>query len=158
YLKITTNPNPGLSYGLQLDLLTHGILGYVYSFKGSYYELIRNIVQYMNVRAPLLKMSTHQERAFFSVQIHCGEFRKEIRHFMLQTFTARSYKLGSLLVPNIHIRTQRRLFHSNTQLKAKIPPHIVENSDHNELRYYTDTSATPLPEMSLEASHDTAPD
>lgn len=150
YLKITTNPNPGLTYGLQLDLLTHGLLGYTYCFRGSYYELIRNIVTYMNVRAPLLELSIHKEKEYFSVQINCGNIQTETRSFLLQTFMTSFYKLGSLLIPNIHIYTESRLFSHCPQLKDKIPAPIVEGNTCNELRYYIDTHPSPMPALALE--------
>lgn len=150
YLKITTNPNPGLAYGLRLDLLAHGLLGYVYSFKGSSYELVANIVNYMNVRTPLLKLSIHKQQDHFSVQIHCSNFQQEIRSFLLQTFMASFYKLGSLLVPNIHIHTEPRLFNSCPQLKEVLTAPIVDDHVGNELRYYFDTTHHPLPKLSLD--------
>ena len=154
YLKITSNLNPGLTYGLQLDLLAHGLLGYVYSFKGSSYELIENIVNYMNVRTPLLELSIHKKQDHFSVQIHCNSFHQDIRSFLLQTFISSFYKLGSLLVPSIHIHTEPKLFNACPQLKEQLPAPIIGNQDCNELRYYSDTTHHPLPKLSLEHPDD----
>lgn len=154
YLKITTNCNPGLSYGLRLDLLTHGLLGYAYSFKGRSYDLIENIVNYMNVRAPLLSLSIYQKKDYFAVQIHCSNFQKDIRNFLVQTFMTSFYKLGSLLIPNIHLHTEPRLFNNSPHLRETISTPIVDNNSCNELRYYIDTCTAPLPALSLEHRND----
>lgn len=157
YLHLTNRQNPGVNYGLRLELLTHGLLAYVYSYKGGYYDLIKHIVTYMNVRLPLLELSIHQKSHYFSVQIHAHKLDGSIKAFILQTFITSLYKLGSLLIPDIHIYTEGRLFKHNLQLETSFPTLIQPDSPCNELRYYTKRCAIPLPQLSLRHKKATSP-
>ncbi len=148
YCDLTASSNPGVNYGLRLELLTHGVLGYAYVFKGSSYDLIRNIVGYMNVRVPLLQMTVHEADDSFSVRIHCQSLPKESRRFVLQTFIASFYRLGSLLASNIEIHTREQLFTEDQALNQLLPTRIVSGSAYNELRYHT-KEAAPTPGASL---------
>lgn len=141
YLKLTSDANPGVKYGLRLDLLTHGILSYVFGFKGGPLELIKNIVAYMNVRVPLLKLVVCQQDDFFAVRFHCADLPEEIKRFSLQAFISSFYKLGSFLVPNLAIHTKSKLFVQSQQLKELLPAEIHDGEEHNELRYYSQASA-----------------
>lgn len=141
YLKLTTDANPGVKYGLRLELLTHGILGYAFGFKGGSFDLVKDIVGYMNVRVPLIKLMVHKQDDFFAVRIHCANLPDDVQRFVLQTFIASFYKLGSLLVPSIVIHVQGKLFTKNQQLKKILSADIMDDSEFNELRYYTRTAA-----------------
>ena len=136
YLKLTSEKNPGVRYGSKLDALMHGFLGSIYMFRGKPYELIKNVIGYMNVRLPILKMGIVVEKDFVAIQFNTKLVPDDLKNFMLQSYIASAYKLGSMILPKLQVHASPHLFNQITSVSDIFQNNIVVTEDGvDELRY-----------------------
>lgn len=136
FLGLTARPNPGVRYGLRLDLLTHGLFGYVYMFRGHFRELMDRILAYMQVRLPLLQLGIRHESDYFAVSVDFPIQQQDVRAFVLQAYLTSFYNLGSMVTPNISIHTRDPIFDRSRSLRSLLPARIEAGNAGNEVRYY----------------------
>jgi hypothetical protein len=58
---LTQQPFAGLRFGQRLDLMAHGLFGYVFTARVPFLELMTNHFHYMQVRIPLMVLTIHHE-------------------------------------------------------------------------------------------------
>lgn len=136
YIGLSPDSYPGVRFGKRLDLLTHGLLGYVFYWKGDFKELITNIVAFLRVRFPLMSFEVIHTPEYFSLRIGCDSRLREMEPFLVQSFLGSLYGLGSLVTQNIAIICRRDLFRDLKPLQALLTPRISHSDDCNEVRYY----------------------
>lgn len=140
FLGLTSLPHPGVRLGLRLDLLTHGLFGYVFLFRGHFRDLIDDILGYMKVRLPLLQLGIRHEPDYFAITIEFPIKFPEVESFMIQTYLSSFYKLGSLVSRNVSIHTREALFDCSRSLQALLPVPISTGHTTNEIRFYVNES------------------
>ena len=68
YLGTTQQSFAGLRYGQRLDLMAHGLFGYVFTARVPFRELMTAILHYLQVRIPLMVLTiTLQEILLITV-------------------------------------------------------------------------------------------
>ncbi len=149
FVGLSQDVYPGVRFGKRLDLLTHGLLGYVFYWKGDFKELITNIVAFLRVRFPLMTFDVIHKPEYFSLRIGCDSRIREMEPFLTQAFIGSLYQLGSLVTQNIEISCRRDLFRDLKPLHTQLTPRIFHSDDCNEVRYYSaespriETAASP---------------
>ncbi|MDP2228445.1 MAG: helix-turn-helix domain-containing protein [Moraxellaceae bacterium] len=151
FMGLSPSAYPGVRFGKGLDLLTHGLLGYVFFWEGDFRELLTNIGAYLQVRFPLVRIEVQTTTEYFSLRISCDERIRDIEPFMIQTFLGSLYALGSMVTKNITISCRRDLFRELKPLQTMLTPNITHNDVFNEICYYSSeprqdaAAAAPMP-------------
>jgi hypothetical protein len=97
YMGLSSHVYPGVHFGKRLDLITHGLLGYVYFWEGTFEDMITNIMAFMRVRFPLLRFELSQGKDYFSFTIGCDARLGSLEPFYLQATIGSLVSLGSML-------------------------------------------------------------
>lgn len=90
-------PKPGLGfeYGLELDLNTHGLLGWSVLRRTSIRDLARDIVGHLRVRLPLMDMRTETSDADMWIRIEDSVPLGAARQFVAEAYLGSLYSLAS---------------------------------------------------------------
>ncbi len=136
FMGLSPGPYPGIRFGKRLDLLTHGLLGYVFFWEGEFRELLTNIGAYLRVRFPLMRIDIETTDESFSMRLGCDERIRDIEPFLVQTFLGSLYTLGSMVTTNISIRCQRDLFTDLKSLQLLLTPDISHDEHVTEIRFH----------------------
>src|SRR5690606_36997731 len=110
FLKLTHKANAGVEYGLNLDATDHGFLGYVYSFNGDPAELIKRIINYMNVRLPFFNGTLCIEVVYFLARVRLSIVYQYIDGFFRASYSSSLFFITSMLVPNIQLQVRHPTF------------------------------------------------
>jgi AraC-like DNA-binding protein len=153
FLGLTSLSNPGVRFGQRLDLLTHGLFGFVFLFRGNFHDLMDRVVAYMSVRMPLIKMEIRHESEFMAITIECPTPQPDVEIFLTQTILSSFYTLGSLVTRNISLHARPGIFTDSRQLQALLPIPIQTDSPVNEIRYRLHDNS-PHPEKPPKAEKD----
>ena len=141
YLKLTNIKNPGVAYGLKLDSQTHGFLGFVYIHHNRSFLLTKSIIEYMNVRLPVLRLKIVVEQDYFAVRFCNAAIPPDLRVFIQQAYITSFYKLGSMIVPNLQVHISQPYFTSSASLQDVFRHGIFVDSEYDEIRYFTHTDS-----------------
>lgn len=133
FLKLTHKANAGVEYGLNLDATDHGFLGYVYSFNGDSAELIKRIINYMNVRLPFFNVTMRIEGDYFLARISSSIVDEEIDGFFRAAYITSLYFIASMLVPNIHLKVRHQTFQKTADIVHVFRNNISFNNDFDEM-------------------------
>lgn len=139
YLGLTGQSFPAIRYGRRLDLITHGILGFVFVWRGNFRDMLGMLLDYLRVRFPMIGIEMVNEKDYFALRLSCNESLKMYENFLVQTFLGSLYELGSKVTKNIAIYCRDDLFDFDDRksLQALIPVQPVEGYAFNEIRYYS---------------------
>ncbi len=136
YLGLTARTFPAIRYGQQMDLMTHGLFGYVFTSRQPFRELITSIFYYLQVRLPLIQLTMRQEQEYIALSVSFKHRLNEIESFVTQAFLSSLYTLVSQITKNITLHFQSHVL-SNTQgLETLIPALIETGHSSNEIRFY----------------------
>jgi AraC-like DNA-binding protein len=156
YIGLTALTCPGVRYGLRLDMLTHGLFGFVFLYRGNFRDLMDKVVGYMQVRMPLIKLTIRHETDFIAIAMECPIRQPEVESFLIQTILSSYYKLGSLVTRHVTLHVRPGIFTDSRQLSSLLPIPIQTNHSENEIRFYVKEVAG-LPERT-QAPEPAAPD
>lgn len=145
YMGLSSLSLPALRFGQRLDLVTHGLLGHVYFWRGEFRELIVSMMGYLRVRFPLMLIELTEGTDHFSIRLSCRTESRDVEKFMLQAFIGSLHTLGSAVIRNIVIHCRHDLFSDVAAARHILKCEINNDHDSNEVRYYT--AATRLQNM-----------
>ncbi|HNE92449.1 MAG TPA: helix-turn-helix domain-containing protein [Agitococcus sp.] len=137
YIGLTGLSCAGIRYGQRLDLLTHGLFGYVFLTRLPFREFMTNIFHYLQVRLPLLSLELCQESGYISVKLSYRQPLHEIEAFVTQAFLSSLYNLVSLITKHISLHFQAHSLSHHPHLAELLPVPIEIGSTHNEIRFYS---------------------
>lgn len=137
YLGLTGQTYPAVRYGRRLDLITHGLLGFVFAWRGNFRDMLSMLLDYLRVRFPMLHIEMLNEKDYFALRIACNESIPVYEHFLVQAFLGSLYELGSKVTKNIIIYCRDDLFDDHKNLQALIPVQPAPGYAFNEIRYYS---------------------
>lgn len=136
YMGLSSHALPGLQFGQRLDLITHGLLGHVYSWRGSFRQLIETIVAYMRVRLPMLDMEVRDGSDHFGIRIAVKGGHPVAQAFLLQTALGTFHALCIGLTNNIVIHCRPDLFADPAAARQLLKTELHTDHDTTELRFY----------------------
>lgn len=136
YMGLSSHPVPALRFGQRLDLITHGLLGYVFAWRGEFRPLIDNIVAYLRVRLPLLDLQVTEGRDYFGVRMECNHGHPLAQAFLLQTTLGSFHTLCAPLTRNMVIHCRHDLFDDVQAARQLLQSEINTDHDSTELRFY----------------------
>ena len=143
YLKLTAEKNPGFKYGLELDSSAHGFLGYSYFYRGNTLSLIRDIVTYLNIRIPIMPIKISEEEGRIYVFFKAKHLPDDIKDFLIQAYLTSFYKMASMIIPKIKIKTVENRFTLSDSVKNFFKDSIVGVGEQDELIYFTENNNIP---------------
>lgn len=141
YLKSTHIANPGVQYGLKLDMAVHGLLGCIYSSREQEFDLIKSIITYMNIRFPIVNISLNSDCEFLSLKISSLIKENKIDGFICSAFLTSFYKLGAFIMPNISVYFKNETMEKNSVAEGFFNHEVNWGNNFDELRYYLPISA-----------------
>jgi AraC-like DNA-binding protein len=136
YLGLTGQSFAGVRYGKRMDLMTHGLFGYVFITRLPFRELMTNIFHYLQVRLPLIVLELRQEPNYISLRLSYKQPLFEIEAFITQAFLSSLYTLTSLVTKHITLHFQEHTLHHGHSLESLLPVPIEIGSLYNEIRLY----------------------
>ncbi|RZU35396.1 AraC-like DNA-binding protein [Fluviicoccus keumensis] len=136
FLGLTSLSQPGIRYGYRLDMLTHGLFGFVFLFRGNFHDLMDQVVGYMRVRMPLIKLDIRHEPDFIGITVDCALRQPEVEAFLTQTILGSYYKLGSLVTRNVTLHVRPGIFTDTRNLQTLLPIPIQFDHPVNEIRFH----------------------
>lgn len=138
FMGLSSLTYPGVQFGKRLDLVTHGLLGFVFFWEGTFQDMITDIVAFIRVRFPLMRFELRQEPDYFGFRIRCDGRMREHEAFYIQTFVGSLYGLGSMLTQRMAIRCRKEIFKDLKQLQSILNADIAYTEDGvDEIRYYS---------------------
>lgn len=139
YVGLSSRSLPAVRFGQRLDLISHGLLGHVYLWRGEFRELIEAIVAYLRVRFPLMNIELAHDKDYFGIRLSCRIPLREMETFLLQTFLSSLHTLGSAVIKNIVIHCRHDLFADVSAAQQLLKIEINSDHDSNEIRFYAGT-------------------
>ncbi|HEX4870606.1 MAG TPA: helix-turn-helix domain-containing protein [Moraxellaceae bacterium] len=136
YIGLSSHPLPGLRFGQRLDLITHGLLGHVYGWRGDFRGLIESIVAYLRVRIPMLSITLTEGQDYFGVRLDCSIGNTAARTFLLQVALGTFHTLCSTVTRNMVIHCRHDLFSDVAAARALLQGEPNTDHDATELRFY----------------------
>lgn len=136
YMGLSSHSVPALRFGQRLDLITHGLLGYVFAWRGEFRPLIDNIVAYLRVRLPLLDLRLSEGRDYFGVRMACSHGHPLAQAFLLQSTLGSFHMLCTPLTRNMVIHCRHDLFDDVQAARQLLQSEINTDHDCTELRFY----------------------
>lgn len=144
YLGLTGQNYVGVRYGKRMDLMTHGLFGYVFITRLPFRELMTNIFHYLQVRLPLLVLELKQEPDYIALRLSYKQPLFEIEAFITQAFLSSLYTLTSLVTKHISLHFQGHSLTHGQGLSELLPIPIECNSTYNEIRLYATEQHHPV--------------
>ena len=135
YLGLTGQSFAGVRYGKRMDLMTHGLFGYVFITRLPFRELMTNIFHYLQVRLPLIVLELRQEPNYISLRLSYKQPLFEIESFITQAFLSSLYTLTSLVTKHISLHFQGHSLTHGQGLSELLPIPIECNSTYNEILF-----------------------
>lgn len=136
FLGLTSLNYPGVRYGLRQDLLTHGLFGFVFLYRGNFRDLMEQVVAYMRVRMPLIRIGIRQHPDYVAITVECPIRHADVEVFLLQTILSSFYKLGSLVTRHISLHVQAGVLPESRSLQSLLPVPIEVVAAGNEIRFH----------------------
>lgn len=136
YLGLTARPFAAIRYGQQLDLVTHGLFGYVFTSRQPFRELMTSIFYYLQVRLPLLQLTIRQEQDYIALSVSYKHALTEIESFITQAFLTSMYTLVAQITKNVTLHFQSNTLSHTQGLEALLPVQIETGCSSNEIRFY----------------------
>lgn len=146
YMGLSSHPLPALRYGQRLDLLTHGLLGHVYCWRGDFRSLITGIAGYLQVRLPVLALQVVDGGEYFGIRIDCAGGSAEARRFLLQAVIGSFHTLCRVITPDLAILCRHDLFRDAAAARALLQAPLNTDHDGVELRFYARAGDSPSPQ------------
>lgn len=137
YMGLSSGIYPGVQFGKRLDLVTHGLLGFVFFWEGSFQDLLSNIVAFLRVRFPLMHFELRQGADYFSFDIRCDKRIRDIEPFLIQTVIGSITGLGRMLTQRISIHCRPDTFRDLKTLQSMLKADASYTDDDNSVRFYT---------------------
>lgn len=137
YVGLSSQPLPALRFGQRLDLMTHGLLGHVYLWRGDFRGLIESIAAYMRVRLPLMSLQVTEGADYFGLRLDCHIPSPEARAFLLQAFIGSLHALCSAVTRNIGLHCRPDLFADAGLARSLLRSELNCDHDCNEIRFYS---------------------
>lgn len=137
FMGLSSNVYPGVHFGKRMDLLTHGLLGFVFFWEGSFRDMLDNIMAFMRVRFPLLNMELHHSPDYYSFRLSCDKRVGDLEPFFIQTMMGSIISLGSLMTQRMTVLCNRQAFSDLKALQNLLGSEVHHTDGDNEIRYYT---------------------
>ncbi|MBK9187277.1 MAG: helix-turn-helix domain-containing protein [Moraxellaceae bacterium] len=144
YLGLTGQNFVGVRYGKRMDLMTHGLFGYVFITRLPFRELMTNIFHYLQVRLPLIVLELKQEPDYIALRLSYKQPLFEVEAFITQAFLSSLYTLTSLVTKHISLHFQGHSLTHGQGLSELLPIPIECNSTYNEIRLYATEQHHPV--------------
>lgn len=136
YMGLSSHPLPALRFGLRLDLITHGLLGHVYCWRGDFRDLIESIAAYMQVRLPMLTFTISEGQGYFGVKIASTGGSPRAQSFLEQATLGSLHALCSPVVRNIAIHCRHDFFSDPGAARQLLQAELNPDHDCTELRFH----------------------
>lgn len=137
YLGLTGRNYPALRYGRRLDLITHGLLGFVFGWRGNFRDMLCMILDYLRVRLPMMTIEMVSENDYFALRITSREPNRVYNDFLVQSTMASMYDLGSKVTKNIVVLCRPDFLADSRDLQSMMRVQVSADATHNEIRYYS---------------------
>ncbi|PTQ90013.1 helix-turn-helix transcriptional regulator [Agitococcus lubricus] len=146
YLGLTAQSHAAIRYGQRLDLMTHGLFGFVFTSRLPFREFMTTIYHYLQVRLPLLVLEMRHENDYIALRVSYKQPLNELEAFVTQAFLTSLYTLVSLISKNISLHFQSHILSNTHNLEQVLAAHIELNASYNEIRFYAaESHQTRLP-------------
>ncbi|MCC2638859.1 MAG: transcriptional regulator [Moraxellaceae bacterium] len=146
YMGLSSHPLPALRFGQRMDLITHGLLGHVYCWRGDFRGLIESIAAYLQVRLPMLTFTICEGRGYFGVKIAGTGGSTRFRDFLEQATLGSLHALCSPVARNIMIHCRHDFFSDPGAARQLLQTELNSDHDCTELRFYANAQLnTSLP-------------
>ena len=144
FMGLSSKAYPAVHFGTRLDLVTHGLLGFVFFWEGTFRDMIDNIMAFMKVRFPLLRMDLQYSADYYSFRLDCDKRLGDMEPFFVQAMMGSIVTLGRLMTQRLTILCNREAFSDLKGLQAILGSDVQHTDGVNEIRYYTsDVSFSP---------------
>ena len=144
YLDLTQQPFAGLRFGQRLDLMAHGLFGYVFIARVPFLELMTTIVHYMQVRIPLMVLSIHHEVNCIRIGVSYRHPMHETDAFVTQVFLSSMYTLVAMVTKHCTLHFESHVLSDTRGIERFINVPVETGHDCNEIRIYA-AKQVPLP-------------
>lgn len=154
YMGLSSHSLPALRFGQRLDLITHGVLGHVYCWRGDFRGLMDSIAAYLRVRLPLLDITLSDARDYLGVRMSCRSGSASAQNFLLQVVLGSFHELCRPVARNMAIHCRHDLFEDVATARQLLQTELNTDHDCNELRFY---ASLPVREEAPARRADAAP-
>lgn len=137
FMGLSSGMYPGVQFGKKLDLVTHGLLGFVFFWEGPFRDMLDNIMNFMRVRFPLLHMELRHGPDYYSFHLGCDKRVGDLEPFFIQAMLGSIVSLGNLLTQRMTIRCRKEHFADLKTLQSLLGGEVSHTDGTNEIRYYT---------------------
>jgi AraC-like DNA-binding protein len=155
YLDLTQQPFAGLRFGQRLDLMAHGLFGYVFIARVPFLELMTTIVHYMQVRIPLMVLSIHHEANCIRIGVSYRHHLQETEAFVTQVFLSSMYTLVAMVTKHCTLHFESHVLSDTRGIERFINVPVETGHDCNEIRIYAakHSAQTPSPDKEDQAKN-----
>lgn len=137
YKGLSHHGSPGLRFGRRLDLHSHSLLGYVLLWQGNMRGLMTGIVNFLQVRFPLMRFELLEKEDYFSVMMDADPRSGPEGIFFIQSFIGSMHMLASSVVRHITLHCRSGLFDDMRHARQLLDISIETGHHCNELRFHT---------------------
>jgi AraC-like DNA-binding protein len=136
YLELTTQPFAGLRYGQRLDLMAHGLFGYVFTARVPFRELMTTILHYLQVRVPLMMLNIRHETNYIAISVSYRHHLQETESFVTQVFLSSMYTLVAMITKNCTLHFESHILSDTRGIEQFISVPVETGHSCNEIRIY----------------------
>ena len=141
YAQLTQQPFAGLRYGQRLDLMAHGLFGYVFIARVPFRELMTTILHYLQVRIPLMLLTIRHEANYISIRVAYRYPLRETESFVTQVFLSSMYTLVSMVTKHCSLHVENHILPDTRGVEKFMNVPISTGHDCNEIRIYAAKTA-----------------
>lgn len=141
YLGLSSHSLPALRFGQRLDLITHGLMGHIYCWRGDFRGLIDSIAAYLRVRLPLLDIALSEGGDYLGLRLAWRSGSPTVQKFLTQVVLGSFYELCRSVAPNMAIHCHHDLFEDVAQARHLLQAELNTDHDGVELRFYASAAA-----------------
>lgn len=136
YMGLSSHSLPALRFGQRLDLITHGLMGHVYCWRGDFRGLIDSIAAYLRVRLPLLDITLGDTPDYLGLRLSCMSGNPAVQNFLLQVVLGSFHELCRPVALNMAIHCRHDLFEDVAVARQMLQTELNTDHDITELRFY----------------------
>lgn len=155
YLDLTQQPFAGLRFGQRLDLMAHGLFGYVFTARVPFRELMTNILHYLQVRIPLMVLTIRHESNYIAISVSYRYRLQETEAFVTQVFLSSMYTLVAMVTKHYTLHFENHVLPDTRGIERFINVPVETGHHCNEIRIYAakHSAQTPSPDKEDQAKN-----
>lgn len=141
YVGLSSHSLPALRFGQRLDLITHGLMGHVYCWRGDFRGLIDSIAAYLRVRLPPLDITLGDGGDYLGLRLAWRGGSPAAQKFLMQVVLGSFHELCRPVAPNMAIHCRHDLFDDVALARQLLQAELNTDHDGVELRFYASATA-----------------